>query len=482
MMGRKFLLILIVIFLGIPASIGQAAKVNASNSRLDIQVSQGLLIDLDKEANTVFVAEPEIASYQVVNPSKILVFGRLPGQTTLVALDDQGEPIYNCVVSVRYNTTPMSEALKREFPSLNLKLTSAADGVAVSGLVPSAQIAADVISLLDSFVQLGAPSASSLNQNSQGGASGAGESGSSGAATGSGTLASRYGRIINRLTINVPTQVNIRVRVAEVNRNLSDQLGIKWFYTRTGTKGGHNFVFGVQDGNPVAGMMTATTFSGLPDGFTPDFGALIDALAQESMVSVLAEPNLTVMSGDTASFLAGGQIPFPVAQQEGQMSVEFKDFGVLLAVTPTVLSQDRVSLRIRPEVSEPSWAYGIRNSQMEVPGFVVRRAETTIELASGQSFVIGGLLQSNLQQAVDKIPFLGDLPIIGLLARSQAFQRGETELVIIATAYLSQPSGETTLMIPNANVVIPGFLERFFLGSKPKVKPGPLAPSNYLYY
>jgi pilus assembly protein CpaC len=188
------------------------------------------------------------------------------------------------------------------------------------------------------------------------------------------------------------------------------------------------------------------------------------------------------MSGDTASFLAGGQIPFPVAQGEGQISVEFKDFGVLLAVTPTVLSADRVSLRLRPEVSEPSWAYGIRDDDLEVPGFIVRRAETTIELASGQSFVIGGLLQSNLEQTVEKIPFLGDIPILGALARSQSFQRGETELLIIATAYLTQPAGGEEILLPNASVTIPSALERFFLGSKPKIKPGPLVPSSYLYY
>jgi pilus assembly protein CpaC len=458
------------------------ATVHKPNSRLDLLVSQGLLIDLEEvEAQTIFIAEPEIASYQVVSPSKILIFGRLPGETTLVAMDADGSAIYNALITVKYNTVPMIEALNREFPSLNLRLTSAADGVAVSGVVPNAQVAADVISLLDSFVQIGRPQAASPSSSASGATGSSADEGSSGAASGSGTLAARYGRIINRLTINVPTQVNIRVRVAEVNRGLSDKLGIKWFYTRSGTYHNRSFAFGMVE-STVASMMNPAAFTGLADGAQPDYGALIDALAQEQMVSILAEPNLTVMSGDTASFLAGGQIPFPVNQGDGQMTVEFKDFGVLLAVTPTVLSNDRVSLRLRPEVSEPSWAYGIRENEMEVPGFVVRRAETTIELASGQSFAIGGLLQSNLQQTVDKIPFLGDLPIIGALARSQAFQRGETELVIIATAFLSQPAGgSSSVMIPNANIVIPSPLERLFLGSKPKLNPGPITPSSYMY-
>jgi pilus assembly protein CpaC len=163
------------------------------------------------------------------------------------------------------------------------------------------------------------------------------------------------------------------------------------------------------------------------------------------------------------------------------VTIEFKDFGVLLGVTPTILSPDRVSLRLRPEVSEPSMANGITFDEMVLPGFVVRRAETTIELASGQSFAIGGLIQSNLSNEVSKFPFLGDIPILGALARSTAFKRGETELIIIATAYISGPSGDN-LQLPNALVTVPSALERLFLGTKPSVSPGPLNPSDFLYY
>jgi pilus assembly protein CpaC len=287
-------------------------------------------------------------------------------------------------------------------------------------------------------------------------------------------MASRYGRIINRLTVSMPNQVTIRVKVAEVNRNLSDQLGIKWFYNRSGVTNGHNFFFGLAESAMVA---SADSF-GVDD---LDFAGLLDALAQERLISVLAEPNLTVMSGETASFLAGGQVPFPVAQGDGEISIEFKDFGVLLGVTATVLSEDRVSLRLRPEVSEPSMANGISANGLTVPGFVVRRAETTIELASGQSFAIGGLLQSNLSNEVSKIPLLGDVPILGALARSTSFKRGETELLIIATAYVSEPAGGN-LRIPNAEVTVPSAIERLFFGSKPQVSPGELAPADFLYY
>jgi pilus assembly protein CpaC len=457
-----------------PLALADPAEIHAPAGRLDLHVSQGVMISTSGDFETIFVAEPEIASYQVVNPRKVLVFGRLPGQTTLLAMDSDGAPVYSANVLVRYDTSQMTEALNREFPSLKLKLTPAADGIAVSGVVPSAQVAADVIALLDSFVQLGRPSplsAMAATASTQRAESGGGEEDVSGAAAGSGTMASRYGRIINRLTVSMPTQVTIRVKVAEVSRDLSDQLGIRWFYNRAGTARNHSFFFGLID-SPVA-------FSELGDEL--DFGAMIDALAQERLVSILAEPNLTVMSGETASFLAGGQMPVPSPQGDDKVTIEYKDYGVLLGVTPTILSEDRVSIRIRPEVSEPSMADGITTQSLTVPAFIVRRAETTVELASGQSFAIGGLIQSNLVNEVSKFPILGDLPIIGALARSTSFQRGETELLIIATAYISEPAGGE-LQIPNATVAIPSFVERLFFGSKPKVGPGPLAPADFLYY
>ncbi|MDR1658287.1 MAG: type II and III secretion system protein family protein [Deltaproteobacteria bacterium] len=458
-----------------------AQEVMTPNRKLDLYVSQSVVVNLSSPAQTVFVAEPEIASYQVVSPERLILFGRLPGKTTLVVMDAGGEPVYTATLSVKYDTTQMAEALAREFPSLNLKLTPAADGIAVSGLVPSAQVASDVIALLDSFVQLGRPSAmtASLAGSSQSeGSSSSSSSDTSGAASGRGTLASRYGKIINRLTITMPNQVTIRVRVAEVSRNMSERLGIKWFANQSGTYNGKGFFFGLAD-SAVASFENISALAGVEP--VADFAALIDALAEESLVSVLAEPNLSVLSGETASFLAGGQVPFPVDQGDGAVTIEFKDFGVILGVTPTVLSPERVSLRLRPEVSEPSVANGITVGDTHVPGFVVRRAETTIELASGQSFAIGGLLQSNLTNEVSKFPFLGDIPIFGALARSTAFQRGETELVIIATAYIAEPSGGN-LQIPNAQISVPTSVERLFLGSKPKVSPGPLEPGDFLYY
>ena len=310
-------------------------------------------------------------------------------------------------------------------------------------------------------------SSSKGNQDSD-----SGDDEKSGPGTGKGTLAARHGRIINRLTVTMPTQVTIRVRVAEVNRNLSEKLGFKWGASGASSWSGTSIAFGLAD-NVITGM-PGSVIEG------SDIAGLIDALAEESLVSVLAEPNLSVVSGETASFLAGGQTPFPTYSGDGDISVEFKDFGVLLSVTPTILSPNRISLRLRPEVSEPNDANGITLEGIRMPGFVVRRAETTVELASGQSFAIGGLLQNSLVNSVSKIPGLGDIPVLGALARSTEFQRGETELVIIATAYVSGPSGGQ-LRIPNAQLYVPGVFERMLVGETPEVQSGPIQPADFVY-
>ncbi len=170
---------------------------------------------------------------------------------------------------------------------------------------------------------------------------------------------------------------------------------------------------------------------------------MIDALAQDNLVHVLAEPNLTAMSGETASFLVGGEFPIPVAQQNNQVTIEFKQYGVSLAFVPTVMSGGRINLKVRPEVSAltnlGAVSFGVGNSSIQVPALTVRRAETTVELASGQSFAIAGLLQDNTTLTGNSgLPGVGELPILGILFRSDAFQRNETELVIVITPYPGQ--------------------------------------------
>jgi pilus assembly protein CpaC len=247
------------------------------------------------------------------------------------------------------------------------------------------------------------------------------------------------------------TQVNLRVRVMEISREVTRNLGFNWqALAATG-----EFVLGLKSGAAATYAVTsilsgsATT---LPPGRLAvgasrpgkfDVNAIIDALAQDRLATILAEPNLTAQSGETASFLAGGEFPVPVGAALGTISIQFKQFGVSLAFVPTVLGPDRVNLRVRPEVSELSdngaITLPIAGAGIRIPALSVRRAETTIELGSGQSFAVAGLLTRNTAQVMDGLAGASDIPVLGALFRSTAFRRAETELVIIVTPYLVRP-------------------------------------------
>jgi pilus assembly protein CpaC len=273
--------------------------------------------------------------------------------------------------------------------------------------------------------------------------------------------------------VSASTQVHLRVRVAEVSREVIKEFGINWESVfETG-----DLLFGFATGRPAFGA-AGSIFRGpsQANGAAPDllFGSFtpgdsvvntaIDALAQEGLVNILAEPNLTALSGETASFLAGGEFPIPVATDEDEITIEFKEFGIQLAFTPTVLSGNRISLRVRPEVSELSDDGAIEVNGLTIPALKTRRAETTVELGSGQSFAIGGLLSSDVQNAVSKTPGLGDLPVLGTLFRSTAFRRDETELVIIVTPYLVRPVDEPVLATPGDGYKAPNDIERILQG------------------
>lgn len=188
------------------------------------------------------------------------------------------------------------------------------------------------------------------------------------------------------------------------------------------------------------------------------------AIRSIGQVTTLATPNLTALSGETASFLAGGEIPIPVAQGLGTTTVEFKQYGVSLAFTPTVLADGRISLRVRPEVSQLSSAGAVQLNGVTIPALTTRRSETTVELGSGQSMVIGGLLQNAHNNSISKTPGLGDVPILGTLFRSNGFQRNETELMIVITPYLVKPVNANEIALPTDGYKSPGDVERVLMG------------------
>jgi pilus assembly protein CpaC len=245
--------------------------------------------------------------------------------------------------------------------------------------------------------------------------------------------------------------VTLRVRIAEISREVVQNLGIDW-----------------QSLGNIAVSGTLSPLA-LRSGGAVNFNGVIDALARDNLARILAEPNLTVMSGQPASFLVGGEFPIPVGQQNGQITLEFKKFGITLAFLPTVFNDGRINLHVSPEVSQLSNQGAVQlsagNSSLQIPALTVRRAETTVELGSGQTFAIAGLLQDEITQDVSRLPFLGDIPLLGTLFRSDSYRRKETELVILVTPIVVRPVNDiASLHLPTEGYSPPNDLERVLYG------------------
>jgi pilus assembly protein CpaC len=264
----------------------------------------------------------------------------------------------------------------------------------------------------------------------------------------------------------------LRVQVGEVSREVTKILGFNW----DALFSPGNFLFGIATGRDFTSdggfpLLRGVDQSGVNDALFGSYSngnvsvtGLIDALERNGLINMLAEPNLTALSGETASFLAGGEFPIPMDQDEEGITIEFKQFGVSLAFTPTVLTANRISMRVRPEVSDLSERGAIKLKDLEIPALATRRAETTVELGSGQSFAIGGLISNTTRNNLDKVPALGDLPVLGTLFRSTRFRRSEFELVIIVTPYLVAPVGAVAMALPNDGLEDPSDLERLIEG------------------
>jgi pilus assembly protein CpaC len=282
----------------------------------------------------------------------------------------------------------------------------------------------------------------------------------------------------NRLTVASSIQISLRVRIAEMSRSVSRELGVNW----QALQGiGTHAAIALATANPLtATSATPNALTGAYVGGSTAIAAVIDALAQNNLVHMLAEPNLTTMSGEPASFLVGGEFPIPISQQNNAISVVFKQYGVNLSFVPTVMSDGRINVHVRPEVSQLTSQGAVQlssgNNSISVPALTVRRADTTIEVGSGDSFAIAGLLQETVTQGTSAIPFLGELPVLGALFRSDSFQRNESELVIIVTPTIVHPvSDPAALHRPDDAFVPPTDLERILLlrqtGRTPSARP-----------
>ncbi len=462
-----------------PQTAPAAAPPATISQPITVQAGTGVLLRLPQPAATVMSAEPSIARVQPASPTSLFLMGVAPGRTTVIATTDAGQAI------VQYDVT-------------------VAPGVGGAGpaaaAVPAGTITPAIASAMQATIARTVQGASGVRVQGAGAdAILTGTVPNATAAQQAEAIARGYvgekGGVVDNLTVLGAIQVNVRVRIAEINRSVTRQLGFNW----QALGSGNGWRFGLRTGAAVAGTISPllplglTPLSGatsapfqLGSGFTSgnklwDVNAIIDALAGDQLITILAEPNLTALSGETASFLAGGEFPIPIAGNSTNgtttITVEFKTFGVSLAVVPTVMSSNRLNLRVRPEVSELSTNGAVSvpisaNATLTIPALTVRRAETTVELGSGQSFAIAGLLQKTSLDQTNALPWIGEVPVLGALFKSNDFQRGESELVIIVTPYVVQPaSTPTALQAPTDGFRPATDLDRILLGRQ--IAPGP---------
>ena len=398
------------------SSSGAVRIIEPSVDKIEININEGAMIRLPKAAPSVFVANPEIADIAVKSPELIYVIAKHAGETTFFALEGDDTEIANIDIVVTHDFVGVHEALHSVLSGTAVEVNPIPGGLMLTGRVNSALDAEEAKRITSHFV-------------------GDDED------------------IVNRLQVVGPNQVNLRVKVAEVSRNVLERIGFSF----DGLLLSGNFQLGLATGRSFVDQSRDSIERLSDTGFAhivyetshADINAIIDALESEGLVSLLAEPNLTALSGETASFLAGGEFPVPVVDRLGGASVEFKDYGVSLAFTPTVLTGNRINLKVMPEVSSISSAGATTLNGINIPALTTRRASTSVELGSGQSFAIAGLLLADTDQNVEKFPGLGDLPILGALFRSTRFERRETELVVIVTPYIVRPVSFGTLATPN---------------------------------
>ena len=391
---------------------------------MQLSVGEGQMVKLPRNVADVWTSNPQVADVHVTNARQLNLFGKEFGEATVIATAADGSVVYGANVRVSQNLPTINEVMRAAMPDADVRVLTIGQSAILQGTVASP----------DDAALAGQLALRELNP---------------------GVDFSKEGAlckicVINRLKTATPLQVNLKVRVAEVNRSLLKQVGVNLL---TSTNGG--FSIGIAQGQniwlpPPSGdgdtaqpsilkPSIGSSILGVGKLFGMDVLSSLDLAETDGLVTTLAEPNLTALSGETASFLAGGEFPIPVSQSLGAVTIEYKQYGVGLAFTPIVLADGRISMRVRPEVSELSAEGSIRLNGFNVPALTTRRAETTVELGSGQSFMLAGLLRNTNTNNIDKAPFLGDLPILGALFRSTSFRRQETELVIIVTPYLVRP-------------------------------------------
>ncbi len=412
----------------------QAARAQGDPRGLvSLHVSEGRLLQLDENVTNVLLGDHSIADVQVLSPRELYLYGRKPGQTTLSATNSNNGIAAQLVLRVQRSGAAAEAAMP---PGSAVAVDFQGNRLVVRGPVANLGQALEAQSAAQEFNPGKLPP-------------------------------------LDRTQLAGAQQVTLRVRIAEVSRTTINQLGLNLNVLANPGSFAISLVTGSFLGQTASSALstsitgtTSTTSSfgqaGLDiTGARVNANTLLNALQSEGLLTTLAEPNLTTLSGETAHFHAGGEVPIPVPQSFGVTTIEYKSYGVELAFTPTILPGNRIAMSVHPSVSEISTANAVTISGVSVPSFIERDAQANVEMASGETLALAGLFQRDEQNNINKFPFLGDVPVLGALFRSTAYQRDETELVILVTPYLTQPVSSPAAFplpsdrAPSAAVVAP---------------------------
>lgn len=413
---------------------------------IELTVGKSLVLDSAEAIKRISVADPETADILLISPHQIYLTGKKPGATNLTLWGRTGRVSRIYDVTVSPDVARLKEMLHRVLPGeKNIRVMPAGDSITLSGTVSSSASLATA----NDLAKLYAPD-----------------------------------KVANLLSVGGVHQVMLEVKVAEMHRSVVERLGIDLSYYMNGdfayTLLTDLFALDNQNG-PMSLVSSAAENLGADAAGNVRINSsrngmfrfhngqatwtgFLDVLKQNGLAKVLAEPTLICRSGEEAQFLAGGEIPIPVPQGMGTVAIEFKPYGVALAFTPVVLGEDRISLKVFPEVSELDHANALELQGFKVPAITSRRATTTVELGPGQSFAIAGLLQDHVREDIKKYPVLGDIPVLGTLFRSSQYQKAETELVIIVTPHLAKPLDVQQASLPTDHFTEPSELDFFLFG------------------
>ena len=448
---RSIILCIVTSFVVCSISASSSIAVSSHNSLIRITEEQGLpthkqiviglnksvMIELPRDVRDVLVSSPKILDAVMHTSRRAYIIGLKEGQANAFIFDKDGNQILTLDITIERDLTSLVSMIHRIIPGSKIKAEMVNENIILTGNVMHPSDATKASSIASRFVK-------------------------------------EKDKVLNMLSVTAKEQVMLKVTVAEMNREAIKRLGINW---NGGSVGRTNLGHATNNGFPITNSSGANAFltgiigpdpsacSTLPGStvtLVPSltFGSSIrclagtlEALERTNLVKTLAEPNLTAISGEAAKFLAGGEFPIPVSVDNGQIGVEWKPFGVGLSFTPLVMSPGRISLKVSTEVSELSSEGAVQVTSFSIPALKVRRAETTVELPSGGSFVIAGLLSDDTKQNLDGVPGLKKIPVLGKLFRSKDYQKKETELVVIVTPFMVKPVSRKQLITPTKGFV-----------------------------